>query len=96
MRRCQVSQFPCPDRGTARRASEKPESFAKIIAQLYPSAPKLDNVRPQAERRLEGVGQRSRRMTDRLPLELTDEEERALIALLRRAIDEARYPLAPR
>jgi len=29
-------------------------------------------------------------------LDLTDDEERALIALLRRTIDEARFPYSPR
>jgi hypothetical protein len=31
-----------------------------------------------------------------MTLDLTDEEQAALIELLRRAIDEARYPLSPR
>jgi hypothetical protein len=30
-----------------------------------------------------------------MPLDLIDDEERALVRLLRRAIDEARYPLCP-
>jgi hypothetical protein len=35
-------------------------------------------------------------MTDRLPLDLTDEEKRALIALLRETLEYAHFPLAPR
>jgi hypothetical protein len=35
-------------------------------------------------------------MTDHLPLDLTDEEKRALIALLKRTLEYARFPLAPR
>jgi hypothetical protein len=31
-----------------------------------------------------------------MTLDLTDDETRALVRLLRRAIDEARYPLSPR
>ena len=30
------------------------------------------------------------------PLDLTDDERRALIALLRRTLDDARFPLSPR
>jgi len=31
-----------------------------------------------------------------MPLDLTDDEERALIALLRRTLDDARFPYSPR
>ena len=35
-------------------------------------------------------------MTDTEPLDLTDDEKRALIALLRQTLDYARFPRAPR
>jgi hypothetical protein len=37
-----------------------------------------------------------RAISPEMTLELTDEEHRALVRLLRRSIDEDRFPLAPR